>query len=342
MTPRVTVVIPCRNEEAFIGACLDSVAASTFPKDRLEILVVDGRSDDQTRAILEQRVAAGGPIRVLDNPDRTAPAAMNVGIRNATGDVIVRLDAHCLYPREYLSQVVEWLTVSGADNVGGVCRTLPANDTAEAHAIAIGVSHPFGVGNSYFRIGVTEPQWVDTVPFGCYHREVFDRIGMFDEDLVRNQDDELNARLIKHGGRILLVPEIVSEYFARESLGKLWRMYFQYGYFKPLVARKLGRVMTARQLVPSLFVLSMLLSMALIGLVPLAAIPLGTLLLAYLGADLFFAVKAGARQGVKCVFWLGLVFPVLHFSYGLGFLKGLADFVVRRRRLSGPVLAPSR
>ena len=153
--------------------------------------------------------------------------------------------------------------------MGGVCRTLPAADTAVAKAIAVGMSHPLGVGNSHFRIGSSEDRWVDTVPFGCYRREVFDRIGLFDEELVRNQDDELNLRLIKHGGRILLSPRIVCKYFARDSLAKLWRMYYQYGYFKPLVVRKVGGVMTLRQLAPPLFVLC-LAATALAGLLGLA------------------------------------------------------------------------
>ena len=179
---------------------------------------------------------------------------------------------------------MQLLEQSGADNVGGVCRTLPASDSAMAKAIAVGMSHPLGVGNSHFRIGCRpEDRWVDTVPFGCYRREVFDRIGLFDEELVRNQDDELNLRLIKHGGRILLSPRIVCKYFARDSLAKLWRMYYQYGYFKPLVVRKVGGVMTLRQLLPPLFVLG------LIDARPLAA-PWSL----FLGLAAFRAVVAGS------------------------------------------------
>ena len=133
------------------------------------------------------------------------------------------MDAHVQYPRDYISSLVALLEKSGADNVGGVCQTLPAGGSVVARAVAVGMSHPLGVGNSHFRIGAAEDRWVDTVPFGCYRREVFDRIGLFDEELVRNQDDELNLRLIKHGGRILLSPRIVCKYYARDSLSKLWR-----------------------------------------------------------------------------------------------------------------------
>ncbi len=331
-SPFVSVVIPCRNEAAYIDACLTSVEASDFPKDRLEALVVDGMSDDGTRAAIERHLRTNPWLTRLDNPDRITPSAMNIGIRHARGDVIVRLDAHCHYPTDYISKVVSWLVESGADNVGGVCRTQPANRSAKARAIALGGSHPFGVGNSHFRIGAREPRSVDTVPFGCYRREVFDEIGLFDEELVRNQDDELNARLVKHGGRILLVPEIVSDYFARDSLVKLWRMYFQYGYFKPLVARKLGAVMTVRQVVPAAFVSSSLALAALSWPIPVARELLAAVLVAYATADAAAATHAGWGEGPGCIFWLTAVFPILHLSYGLGFLKGVVDFVLLNRR----------
>jgi glycosyltransferase involved in cell wall biosynthesis len=343
-TPFVSVIVPCRNEEGFIAACLESIRRSDYPKARLEILVVDGGSEDGTRGIVAEQSAVDPVIRLLDNPERTAPAAMNVGIAAARGDVVVRLDAHSRYPATYLSSVVEWLGKSGADNVGGIWRTLPANGSAKAAAIATGLSHPFGVGNSYFRIGATEPRWVDTVPYGCYRRDVFDRIGLFDEDLVRNQDDELNGRLIRHGGRILLVPEIVSDYYARDTVRKLWRMYYQYGYFKPLAARKLGRVMTLRQLIPALFVAA-LIGGALVSVAsPALRLAYCSMVLLYLVATVTFALKTGSRQGIATALWLCVVFPALHLSYGIGFLAGLIDFVLLNRRPGTRVraLTPSR
>jgi hypothetical protein len=201
-----------------------------------------------------------------------------------------------------------------------------------AHGIALAMAHPLGVGNSHFRIGTSEPRWVDTVPFGCYRREVFERIGLFDEDLVRNQDDELNARLIRSGGRILLVPDVVSRYHARNTLGKLWRMYYQYGYFKPLVARKLGGIFTWRQLVPPLFVGAIVLSALLALIVPAAAPLLALLLTPYVLALLVVGVSAVPRHGVRAALALCAAIPVLHFSYGLGFLQGTLDFLVLRRK----------
>jgi GT2 family glycosyltransferase len=257
----------------------------------------------------------------LDNPKKITPAALNLGITHAKGAVIVRMDAHVEYPADYISSLVRLLQESGADNVGGVCRTLPANGTALARAIAFGMSHPLGVGNSYFRIGSAEPRWVDTVPFGCYRREVFERIGLFDEQLVRNQDDELNFRLIKQGGRIRLSPKIVCRYYARESLGKLWRMYYQYGYFKPLVVRKV-RVMTLRQLAPPALVLGLLITGALAPWSRLAAGAFAAIVLTYAATIATCAAGAVGKVGVAAAA-LFAVIPVLHLSYGLGYLQGV-------------------
>ena len=182
--PLVSVIVPSRNEAHRIGPCLESILGNDYPSDRLEILVVDGMSDDGTRTVVESFGARFPQLRLVSNDRKITPAALNLGIAAAQGSVIVRMDAHVEYPRDYISALVALLEESGADNVGGVCRTLPANDSPIARAVALGMSHPLGVGNSHFRIGTSENRWVDTVPFGCYRREVFDRIGTFDEELV--------------------------------------------------------------------------------------------------------------------------------------------------------------
>jgi len=330
--PRVSVIVPCRNEAAFMTMCLDSIIANDFPRDWLEVLVVDGMSDDGTRETVARYAARDDHIRLLENPRRITPAALNIGVAEARGEIILRMDAHNEYPPNYISTLVTSLLESGADNVGGAWITRPANGTRRARAIAAALAHPFGVGNAHFRLGVREPRWVDTVPFGCYRRDVFARIGPFDEELIRNQDDEFNLRLIKQGGRILLVPTISSYYHARESLAKLWRMYFQYGYFKPLVVRKVGGVLTVRQLVPALFVLGVAVTAILAPWVPLMAAALAVLLGAYIIADVTCATRVAARQGAGVGLALCAVFPVLHVSYGVGFLRGALDFLVRRRR----------
>jgi glycosyltransferase involved in cell wall biosynthesis len=325
-TKFISVIMPCRDEEKFIAQALESILANDYPKDRLEVLVVDGMSTDGTRQIIAEFTRDHQFIRLLDNPKRVAPAALNLGLAQARGDIIMRVDAHSVYPPHYLSDLVAWQEKTGADNVGGMLRILPGSDTAMAGAIALAMAHPFGAGNAYYRIGAKAPRWVDTVPFGCYPREVFARIGTFDEELVRNQDEEFNLRLRKNGGKTLLVPEIVVDYSARESLTKLQRMYYQYGYFKPLVARKLGFVLEPRQIMPSLLVLTLGGSFLLGWLFPGFGVLGFLILLAYVLTDVACAWLAGAKHGMAVTACLTLVFPTLHFCYGWGFLRGLVDF----------------
>ncbi|MEN6457552.1 MAG: glycosyltransferase family 2 protein [Thermoguttaceae bacterium] len=333
-SPKLTVIVPCRNEAKWIEPCLRSILANDFPLEQLEVLVVDGMSDDGTRASIEAFSQQHPVVRMIDNPKKITSAALNAGIAAARGAIIMRMDAHVDYPTHYMARLVHWLETSGADIVGGLCQTCPANDTPLARAIAIGMSHPIGVGNSHFRIGVAEPRWVDAVPFGCFRRDVFTRVGLFDEDLIRNQDDELILRAIRAGGRALLVPDVAFRYYTRDSLRKLWRMYYQYGYFKPLVVRKIGKVMTLRQLIPAVFVLSLLLAALAAPWHWAAAALFGTIVLAYAAAILSLGVLPAVRQGPRCALWLGAVFPTLHFSYGLGYLRGVFDFMILRRRAS--------
>ncbi len=336
-TNYVSIIIPCRNEERHIQACLDSILEQDYPKDQLEILVADGMSTDKTRDILKRYAAQYPFIRWFDNPQKIVPTGLNVLIREAKGNIIIRMDAHTDYLEDYVSQCVHHLMESQVDNVGGICVTLPESNSPVAQAIALALSSPFGVGNSSFRIGVSEPQLVDTVPFGCFKREVFDRIGLFDEDLVRNQDDELNSRLIKSGGKILLVPKIVSKYYARGSYKKLWRMYFQYGYFKPLTIVKLGGVMTWRQLIPALFISSLIFW----GITSLFSpfcqwlffLEGGLYILGNLAASLGLAL----RRGILLLPYLMAAFLVIHFGYGLGYMKGIYHFLILKRHLKNKV-----
>jgi len=292
--------------------------------------VVDGRSDDGTRELLREYAERWPRVQWLDNPARTAPAALNIGIHHARGDVVIRMDAHCHYPANYISVLVGWLDRSGADNVGGVWRTLPGADTPVARAIAAALSHPFGVGNAHFRLGITEPKWVDTVPFGCYRKSVFGRIGLFDEELIRNQDDEFNQRLLRNGGRILLVPDATIDYFARDSFGKLARMYYQYGYFKPLAAKKAGSVGTLRQAIPATFVLFLIVTLLLSLWKPswgFAFLAVASVYMSGVIVSGFTTVKA---IGIGAAALTACAFPVIHFSYALGSLRGMLRLLFRR------------
>ena len=332
----ISVVVPCFNEERYIGRCLDSILASEHPQESLEVIVVDGGSTDETVSILRTYGQRYRCIQVLHNPARSTPAALNLGIKHARGDVVLRMDAHTTYPEHYISRLVSWLDSSGADNVGGTAITLPADTSAVAEAVAAAMSHPFGVGNVYFRIGTRQPRWVDTVPFGCYRKDLFSRVGLFDEELSRNQDDEFNHRLIKRGGRILLVPDVHCHYYARSTLRQLWQMYYEYGYMKPLVARKVGAILTFRQVVPALFVVSLTAAGVASSWSHTMRFVFATIGAAYVLADILASASQLTKQKAQAALALLAAFPVMHFAYALGFLRGIVDFLLLRRTPRSP------
>lgn len=331
LRPLVSIVIPCRNEAEYIGPLLESILANDYPRDRLEVLVVDGMSDDGTRDVIASYAGRHPSIRLLDNPKRITPHALNLGITRAGGAIIMRMDAHASYPPTYVGDLVEWLDRTGADYVGGAWVTLPGDATPTARAIAAVLAHPFGIGDSRYRLGTNEVREVDSLPFGCFRRELFERLGLFDEELVRNQDEEFSFRVIRAGGRVLLVPGVVCSYYARRSLRQVGRMFYQYGLFKPLVALKIGRIMTLRQVVPGAFVLSVLLTVLAApwsaAARALAAVILGTYLAVSAGCALALGRRHGARVGLAAA----AVFSVVHVCYGYGFLRGAAALVGRSR-----------
>ncbi len=325
----LSVICPIYNEESRIEECILSILAQDYPKEDLEVLFVDGQSSDRTRDIIANYMLNYSFIKLLDNPKRIAPAALNIGIRASSGDIIMRLDAHAKYPANYFSLLVSKLKESGADNVGGVCRTLPAKDTSVCRAIAHAMSSPFGMGNSYFRIGSDHEMWVDTVPFGCFKRDIFDKIGLFDEELVRNQDDEFNGRIIKNGGRILLLPEVVVDYFARDSLTKTAKMFFQYGLFKPLVNHKLQKPTTLRQFIPPLFFAGLIAG----GLLSVFS---KTILWIFVSVIVLYVlccfVFGRNRERVwPDVLWMPFTFSAIHLSYGCGYWVGILKMISHRK-----------
>jgi glycosyltransferase involved in cell wall biosynthesis len=319
--------MPIRNEEGFITRSLDAVVAQDYPAHLLEILVVDGMSDDATRSLVQQMVDTStaqntGPhptIRLLDNPAHIVPTAFNIGLQNAQGEVIVRVDGHCEIAPDYVRRCVEALEQTGADNVGGLMRAV-GQQSAEAEAIALATSSPFGVGGARFHYA-TEAGWADTVYLGAYRREVFERIGGFDEELVRNQDDEFNFRLTQAGGKIWLDPAIKSLYYSRASLPKLWRQYYQYGFYKVRVMQKRGGVASWRHLVPGAFVLGLVGSILLALLLRKPLLSLGVLG-PYALANAAASLKT-ARGNRALLRWLPLIFFALHTAYGVGFLAGM-------------------
>lgn len=336
--PEISIILSCRNEESHIKNCLDSILEQDFPKDRMEILVVDGMSEDATRQIIADNYSSCPFISVLDNPEKITPAAFNVGIRASRGRIILIMGAHSIYEKDYISKCVRHLIESDADNVGGVCKVLPGRDTLVAKAIAQALCCPFGVGNSYFRIGSSGRRYVDTVFGGCYKRDVFETIGFFDVDLVRGQDTEFNTRLINSGGRILLVPEIVSYYSARENLLKLWKMEWQYGYFKPLVIRKVGKLFTVRQVIPPLFVITLGLTLGLSWISSVFLFLFLVVLGVYSVVGIVFSIMISRKNDWRSAIFLPVIFAAIHLSWGSGFIKGVWDFCVfqedRKNRLA--------
>jgi len=328
--PTVSLVIPVRNEYFFIDRLVESLLNQDYPKDKMEIIFVDGESDDGTYEKLLNYQKDNPHIKILKNPYRTTPYGLNIGVKNSSGELILVINGHSLYPPDYVRKNVEYKIKSGADNVGGVLKTVPANDSKLARAIAVAMSNPFGVGNSYYRIGLSEPRYVDIVPNGCYHRSIFEKLGYYDEDLTRAQDFEFNSRLIRNGGKILLVPDICFYYYARESPSKLFHMLFHYGYFKFLATMKLGKIFTLRQIVPPLFVLGLLGGLVLAFVNKIFLYLWLLFILTYLTASLIISFFA-SRKDKSLFFYLPYLFFIMHFAYGIGYLKGLVDFGIFKK-----------
>lgn len=330
-TLKISVIIPCFNEEKYISKLLDNLLQQDYPKDKTEIIFADGLSTDRTREIIIEYQKQNSSIKLIDNPQRVVPHALNAAIRASSGELIVRIDAHAFYPNNYLSVLVKKKAEYNADNVGGVCITEPVNDSLMARAIALTVSHPLGVGNSSFRIGADEEKEVDTVPFGCFDRSLFDRIGFFDEQLIRNQDDEFNGRIIKNGGKIVLIPSLEIEYFARENYSKLWRMFYQYGLFKPLVNTKLGSPATLRQFAPPVLILSLILPLVIGLFFPFFFILWLIAMTIYASIVVSVSVHLSVTNGIALYPYLLFAFPVVHFAYGLGYIFGMVKFTLLKQ-----------
>ena len=336
--PRVSVVLPVRNERGFIERALASVLAQDYPADRIEILVADGRSDDGTREIVRTfEQSSAGRVRLIDNPGRIVPAGLNAALRAATGEVIVRVDGHCEIAADFVRRSVAHLSLNAVDCVGGVLETI--GETRMARVIAAAMSAPFGVGGSAFRSGTAVSMLSDTVAFPAFTRQTIDRTGEFDEELVRNQDDEYSYRLRRRGGRILLATDIRARYYSRSTLRSLWRQCFQYGFWKVRVLQKHPRQMRARQFVPVVFVAT--LAICLGSLVFSGVLQSSMVLIAgsYLLATCAASWRAAARRGWRLLPWLPAAFATMHVAYGTGFLVGLFRFWRGWRRFGAETAA---
>lgn len=342
--PHVSVILPIRNEINFIDAALGCVLNQDYPGEKLQILVVDGMSTDGTRESVEKLISEHGTgrIELLDNPDRIVPSALNRALQRAEGEVIIRVDGHCEIAPDYVRRCVELLRSEGVEGVGGPIDTL--GETRTSKAIALAMSSFFGVGGSAFRTVKGRTMLTDSVAFPAYTRGAVEKAGLFDEELVRNQDDEYNYRIRKLGGKILLSPALRSKYYSRSSLTSLWRQYFQYGFWKVRVLQKHPLQMRLRQFVPPVFVSGLLVSPFIAVWAPVR--PVAFLLpLLYAAANLFASLHTAAAQKgspnqlpfMQAMLLLPAAFAVLHLSYGLGFLTGLVRFSHRwHDRTSSP------
>lgn len=349
---KVTVVVPCRNEAQHIERLLTCLLDQQTEHD-LEIIFADGQSDDGTREILASRSTQDPRIRVIENAARIVSTGLNQAIRAASGDIILRMDAHTEYARDYIQRCLETLMATSAWNVGGPARTRSAS--VIGRAIEAAYHSPFSTGGARFH-DVSYEGFVDTVTYGCWRKSTLEKIGMFDESLVRNQDDELNLRILRAGGSIWQSPRIVSWYYPRATIGSLFRQYFQYGYWKVAVIRKHHMPASWRHVVPALFVLDIVLLLV-AGIV---ALVLGSGLSAWVAVSatasplcvyacvlLIASALAFGSAGASSALLLPLVFFVYHLSYGLGFLAGVAricgrDLAGSRPRLDGTFAKLSR
>jgi len=322
--PFVSIIVPCRNEEKHIRRCLESILANDYPKDRIEILVLDGMSEDGTREIVASYNERYPMVRLLDNQRKHIPVAMNIGIRNARGERILKMDAHSTYPPEYISRCVRYQDEYGAENAGGVWKMVPGADTAMAKAIVLGLGHRFGSGNANVKIGVDKPTWSDTTAFGCFKKELFEHIGLYDEKLLSSSDLDLNQRIQAAGGGILVVPDVVIHYSADANLRALRRHVFADGVWVSYVMKFGKKASSWRHWVPAAFVLSLLAALVM-GAVNRSFLWLG-LSVAGIYAAVSIAVSlqiAFRERDVRYVLLLPIVFVVRHFVHGMGTMFGL-------------------
>jgi glycosyltransferase involved in cell wall biosynthesis len=323
----VSIIVPCRNEEKFIGACLDSIISNDYPKDRLEILVLDGMSEDRTRVIIQNHTERYPFIRLVDNCRMSIPAALNLGVDSAQGEIVMRMDAHTTYDRQYISRCIRALDQYGPENVGGIWRVVPQSDGLIGQAIAKALSHKFGVGNAQYRVTDSDqPRWVDTVPFFCCRKETLAKAGPFNEAILRSEDMDFSLRLKRAGGRVLLVPQIVSYYHARSDVKSFLRHNWVNGVWAVMpFLHSHGSPVALRHLVPLAFFASLLVS----GAGAFLWSPMKWVFFAISGAYGMASLLASAQvatkgNAIRLLFLMPAVFGGLHLSYGFGSFCGLA------------------
>ncbi len=318
----VSVIVPCLNEEKNITNLLLAIYHQSYPVEWIEVIIADGGSTDLTRkkitAFLEEN--RGLKVLVIENTKKIIPAALNLAIQACTGDYIIRMDAHSIPNKDYVEKCINHLKNGIAENVGGLWLIQPASDRLIAQSIAHAASHPFAVGDAKYRYS-DKPAFVETVPYGAYRREVFDRIGVFNEDLLANEDYELNARILKSGGKIFFDPEIKTKYIARENLRALWMQYFNYGFWKMKMLKENPRTLRLRQILPPAFVISLILGSIIAMFIPFFRWLMFLEISVYLVFLLTSTIKVVLREKKPgLIVGIPLSIMTMHVSWGLGFI----------------------
>ena len=318
----VSVIVPIRNEARFITRTMEAIVYQDYPHEQMEILVADGQSTDDTREVVAAVAArADISVRVIDNPEKIVSTGFNRALRQSRGDVIVRVDGHTIIAPDYVRQCVLALDRTGAVNVGG--RMDPVGTNPFGEAVALATTSPFGVGGSRFHYSKKE-EWVDTVYMGAWRREIFDQVGGFDEEQVRNQDDEFNYRITARGHRILLTPAITSVYYNRGNARSLWKQYLQYGYWKVRVMQKNPRQMSLRHFVPAAFVLTLACLALSAPFSMLGRWAVTAVAALYAASNIAATVYCTRRP--RMLRFVAAAFAIIHTAYGTGFLLGLVRF----------------
>lgn len=330
--PFITAVIPCRNEEKYLGFCLESIITNGYPIERMEILVVDGMSEDNSRGIIAKFNAKYPQIQLVENPEKILAAAWNKGVKQGKGEIIFAMNAHAKVENEYFTKCIKYLRSYRADCVGPVVITHPQDETFFGQLLATALSHPFGVGNSRFRTGASEPTWVDTVHMGGYRKEIFAKTGYYNEQLVRSQDMDFHIRLKQAGGKILLVPEIKIHYYTRSDPKEFFKYGFINGYWATRPYSFGAFIAGVRHLVPMVFFLSLLIPIVAAFWIPSLLLLPALILLAYFSLGTAVSIdQAIKKNNVAYAICLPFIFFAIHLPYGIGSSAGMVQAIFSGR-----------
>jgi glycosyltransferase involved in cell wall biosynthesis len=323
--PKVSVIVPCYNEQATVGLLLNAIYGQTFPRNEIEVIIADGQSTDNTRVEIRkfQQQHPDMAVNIIENLKRAIPSGLNRAIEASVSEYLIRMDAHSIPAADYIEGCIKALQEGLGDNVGGIWQIKPGASSWIARGIAVAASHPLGVGDAFYRVGALA-QAVDTVPFGAFRRELIDRIGTFDETLLTNEDYEFNVRVRQSGGKVWLDPAIQSTYYARATLGELARQYWRYGYWKAQMLRRYPKTLRWRQALPPLFVTSLIgLGILSIGL-PFARWLLAFMLIVYTSVMLCVGIQVSVKhKDPELLVGTPMAIATMHFTWGAALVWGL-------------------